>query len=277
MTTALMTNTQSARYEPHEPAASVPEGMVWIEGGTFLLGSNQHDREEWSAHVLRLNGFWIDRTCVTNDQFARFVRETGYVTLPERLAKGVPGADWRHPRGPDSSIERLQDRPVVHVAFEDAVAYASWAGRRLPTEAEWELAARTGLNGVGLDWGSKLWPRGKLRANPWLGELPYQNLLEDSDEQTSPVIRRGDDYTVHDYTVGDVWQWTVDWYVEQGSEEESCSRLANPRIPRKAIKGGSFSGAANDARPAERRGHPIDASSCHVGFRCVIRYDGPLP
>jgi formylglycine-generating enzyme required for sulfatase activity len=206
--------------------------MVWIEGGAFLLGSNQHDREDWPAHEVRLNGFWIDRTCVTNEQFARFVRETGYVTLPERLAKGVPGADWRHPRGPDSSIQRLQAHPVVHVVFEDAAAYASWAGKRLPTEAEWELAACGGLNGVGLGWGSELWPPGALRANPWQGELPCQSLLEHSDEQTSPVIR-----PVGDYTVGDVWQWTVEWYVEQGSGEDSGSArigetLRDPRTAR---------------------------------------------
>lgn len=295
MTTAGRTNARSDRYDP---ASNVPEGMVWIEGGTFLTGSNQRDREERPADEVRVNGFWIDCTCVTNEQFARFVRETGYVTLAERLANAARGGDWLHPLGPDSSIEQLQDHPVVHVAFEDAMAYASWTGKRLPTEVEWELAAYGGRNGAQFVGGRELLPNGKVRANIWLGELPYQNLLEDSRERISPagaVAAQGHglfdgagdsmarnfiagnftvgNFRVGNFRVGEVWQWTTDWYVEPGSGEGACGL----RVPRKAIKGGSFSGAANDGRAAERRGHPIDTSSCHVGFRCVIRYDGPLP
>lgn len=291
MTTALRTNARSARYGQHDPAANVPEGMVWIEGGTFLMGSNQRDCEERPADEVRVNGFWIDCTCVTNAQFARFVRETGYVTLAERVANAAPGGDWLHPLGPESSIEQLQDHPVVHVAFEDAMAYASWAGKRLPTEIEWELAAYGARNGAPFVARRELLPNGKVRANIWLGELPYQNLLEDSHERTSPVgavpaqghglfDSAGDfqarNFIAGEFIDGEVWQWTVDWYVEQSSGE-GASALTNLRVPRKAIKGGSFSGAANGGRPVERRGHPIDTSSCHVGFRCVIRYDGLVP
>jgi formylglycine-generating enzyme required for sulfatase activity len=332
--------------------------MVWIEGGTFLMGSNQHYREERPAHEVRVNGFWIDRTCVTNQQFARFVRETGYVTLAERPANAadypgakpemlvpaslvfqpppgrvdvrehfssatharqeagwtyVPGADWRHPRGPGSSIEQLHEHPVVHVAFDDAMAYASWAGKRLPTEAEWEFAVRGALNGAELAGGNELRPGGKRMASTWQSEFPCQNLLEDGYEGTAPVgafpaSGYGLPDRAGDFVVGDVWQWTVDWYVEHGSgeppragtahtpsyckdspwdqpragepEQSYDPRLPNLRVPRKAIKGGSFPSAPNDCRryrPAARMGHPVDTSSCHVGFRCVIRYDGLVP
>jgi formylglycine-generating enzyme required for sulfatase activity len=237
--------------------------MVWIEGGTFRMGSDRHDREPRHAHEVRVNGFWIDRACVTNEQFERFARETGYVTLAERpvVAAGgrgaesehehapwadVPGASWRHPRGPGSSIDQLRSHPVVHVAFGDAVAYASWAGRRLPTEAEWEFAARGGLNSAKQEWSS---PAGALPANGY-------GLLD---------------------MAGNVWQWTVDGYAEQGSDDPCPPQL---RIPRKAIKGGSLLAAPDGCRryhPGARRGRPVDTSSCHVGFRCVIRYDGLLP
>jgi sulfatase modifying factor 1 len=292
MTTALRTNAQSARHEQHEPASTMPEGMVWIEGGTFLMGAKQRDREARPVHEVRVNGFWIDRTCVTNEQFARFVRETGYVTLAERLASGVPGADWRHPQGPGSSIERLHEQPVVHVAFEDAMAYANWAGKRLPTESEWEFAACGGWSGAELDWGRELRTSGQRRAGTWLGELPYQNLPDDRDESSSllgtipasghRVKDRAGEFIAGNFMTGDVWQWTVDWYVEHPSAEETGYEacLSNLHVPTKTIRGGSTLGAANDCSgdgPAARRGHPVDASSCQVGFRCVIRYDGLVP
>jgi len=260
MTTALSMN---ARHDQRAQASRVPEGMAWIEGGTFLMGSNQRYREERSVREVRVNGFWIDRTCVTNEQFERFVRETGYVTLAERPAKAADdpnakpemlGADWRHPRGSGSPIELLHDHPVVQVAFEDAMAYASWAGKRLPTEAEWEFAAR-GL------------PHDVPQNVP-------QNVPDDV-PQSGP-------HGLLDMA-GSVWQWTVDWYVEHGSGELEQSydpHLPDLRIPRKAIKGGSFLCTPSDGRrhrSAARMGHPIDTSSCHVGFRCVIRYDGLVP
>ncbi len=195
------------------PPGKPPEGMVWIPGGTFLMGSNDHYPEEAPAHKVSVDGFWMDRHTVTNRAFRQFVDATGYVTLaekpanpadypgakPEMLAPSsvtfrkstgpvdlrnkynwwvyTPGANWRHPRGPGSSLQGLWDHPVVHVGFEDAEAYARWAGKELPTEAEWEFAARGGLEGAEFVWGDELAPGGKSMCNHWQGEFPWQNLL----------------------------------------------------------------------------------------------------
>lgn len=302
------------------------EGMLWIPGGTFLMGSDEHYPEEAPAHRVKVGGFWMDRHTVTNREFERFVAETSYVTLAERPADPadypgaipellvpsssmfkkpaqkvdirnsynwwvyVGGANWRHPRGPASSIKKLGDHPVVHVAFEDAEAYAKWAGKELPTEAEWEFAARGGLDGAEYVWGDELTPGGKHLANTWQGEFPYENRNEDGYEWTAPVGSfPANGFGLHDMA-GNVWQWTTDWYQEHSRIESPCCTIDNPRggqreasfdphtpeitIPRKVTKGGSYLCAPNYCRryrPAARMSQPVDTSTCHLGLRCIVR------
>jgi len=300
--------------------------MVWIAEGTFLMGSDNHYPEEAPAHKVSVNGFWIDRCTVTNRAFRRFVEATGYVTLAERPANAddypgakpellapasvmfskapgpvdlrnrynwwvyVLGADWRHPRGPGSSLQGLWDHPVVHVAFEDAQAYAEWAGKQLPTEAEWEYAARGGLDSAEFVWGAEFMPGGKPMANTWQGEFPWQNLLEDGYEWTAPVRSFAPNgYGLYEMA-GNVWEWTTDWYQGHDQIKHACCTIDNPRggereqsydacqpavkIPRKVMKGGSYLCAPNYCRryrPAARMAQPIDTSTCHLGFRCIVR------
>ncbi|HEY5802807.1 MAG TPA: formylglycine-generating enzyme family protein [Lysobacter sp.] len=303
------------------------DDMVRIPGGTFMMGSDHHYPEEAPAHKVSVPAFRIDRTAVTNDQFARFVAATGHVTLAERPADPtdypgadpallapssvvfvpssspvdlrnhfnwwayIAGADWRHPRGPESSLDGLGDHPVVHVAFEDAQAYAEWAGKSLPTEAEWEFAARGGLEGAEFSWGEGFTPDGKYMANTWQGEFPWQNLQEDGHLWTAPVgSYPANGYGLHDMA-GNVWEWTTDWYQEHTRiQQHACCTLENPRggdrdasfdprqpqvkIPRRVMKGGSHLCAPNYCRryrPAARMAQPIDTSTCHLGFRCVVR------
>jgi formylglycine-generating enzyme len=302
------------------------EGMLWIPGGTFLMGSDAHYPEEAPAHRVKVNSFWMDCHTVTNREFERFVAETGYVTLAERPADPadypgaipellvpsssifkkpaqkvdirnsynwwvyVGGANWRHPRGPASSIKKLGDQPVVHVAFEDAEAYAKWAGKELPTEAEWEFAARGGLDGAEYVWGDELTPGGKHLANTWQGEFPYENRNEDGYEWTAPVGSfPANGFGLHDMA-GNVWQWTTDWYQEHSRIDSPCCTIDNPRggqreasfdphtpeitIPRKVTKGGSYLCAPNYCRryrPAARMSQPVDTSTCHLGLRCIVR------
>jgi len=302
------------------------EGMARIPGGAFLMGSDAHYPEEAPAHKVKVNGFWMDVHAVTNAEFKRFVDATHYVTLAEKPADAadypgakpellsphsvvfrktpgpvdmrnahnwwtyVAGADWRHPRGPGSSLEGLWGHPVVHVAFEDAEAYAKWAGKELPTEAEWEFAARGGLEGAPYVWGDDYMPGGKPMANTWQGEFPHQNLVEDGFEWTAPVGSfAANGYGLHEMA-GNVWEWTADWYQEHGKIEHACCTLDNPRggnpdrswdprtpdirIPRRVMKGGSYLCAPNYCRryrPAARMAQPIDTSTCHLGFRCIVR------
>jgi formylglycine-generating enzyme required for sulfatase activity len=300
--------------------------MVFIPSGTFTMGSDHHYPEEAPAHDVSVDGFWIDRHPVTNEDFARFVKVTDYVTFAERAADPlkypgakpellvpssivfrkpihpvdlrnhynwwfyVPGANWRHPLGPSSSIEKKAAHPVVHVAFEDAQAYARWAGKALPTEAEWEFAARGGLNGAEFSWGDEFTPGGVHLANTWQGEFPYQNLGTDGFEGTSPVgAFPSNGYGLFDMA-GNVWEWTVDWYQSHQDIQRSCCTIHNPRggaleksfdpclpdvpIPRRVTKGGSYLCAPNYCRryrPAARMAQPIDTSTCHLGFRCIVR------
>ncbi|HEV2897279.1 MAG TPA: formylglycine-generating enzyme family protein [Pseudaminobacter sp.] len=302
--------------------------MVWIPGGTFLMGSDQHYPEEAPAHRVMVGGFWMDVCTVTNREFARFVDATGYVTAAERpvnphdypgaqpdmLAPSstmfkkpsgpvdlrnhynwwvyVAGANWRHPRGPASNIKKLMDHPVVHVAFEDVEAYAKWIGKELPTEAEWEFAARGGLDGAEFVWGDELTPHGTHMANIWQGEFPYRNTLGDGFESTAPVGSfPPNGYGLFDMA-GNVWQWTTDWYQEHVEIDSPCCTAANPRggtregsidprqpdvkIPRKVTKGGSHLCAPNYCRryrPAARMAQPVDTSISHLGFRCIVRPD----
>jgi formylglycine-generating enzyme required for sulfatase activity len=303
--------------------------MVWVEGGTFRMGSDHHYAEEAPSHRVTVSGFWIDQTPVTNRQFRRFVDATGYVTLAERVpdAKDYPGAlphmlkagslvftpprepvdlrnwsrwwrfhfgaNWRRPYGPGSSIVRLDDHPVVHVAFEDAEAYAGWAGKSLPTEAEWEFAARGGVEGAEYAWGNELTPGGTHMANTWQGRFPFQNLVEDGFERTSPVTAFPcNGYGLYDM-IGNVWEWTADWYRGEhvADASKACCVPVNPhgpasaeqsydpchpqvRIPRKVLKGGSHLCAPNYCRryrPAARHPQPVDSSASHIGFRCLVR------
>ena len=291
------------------------------------MGSDHHYPEEAPAHRVRVDGFWIDRFAVTNREFEKFVKETGYVTmaerpanpddypdaLPEMLAPSstvfrkpsgpvdmrnhynwwtyVPGANWRRPRGPASSIAKLRDHPVVHVALEDVEAYAQWAGMELPTEAEWEFASRGGLEEAEFAWGDDLTPDGVHMANTWQGDFPYRNTLDDRFEYTAPVGSfPANGYGLYDM-IGNVWEWTSDWYQEHGNIDSPCCTAANPRggdrhaspdprdpvkIPRKVTKGGSHLCAPNYCRryrPAARMAQPIDTSVSHLGFRLVVRPD----
>jgi sulfatase modifying factor 1 len=302
--------------------------MLFIPGGTFRMGSDHHYADEAPSHRVAVDGFWIDRTPVTNRQFKAFVNATGHVTtaqiapdprdypgaLPKMLYAGslvftppsrvsdledcsqwwsfMKGANWRHPYGPKSNIKDLDDHPVVHVAFADALAYAQWARKDLPTEAEWEFAARGGLDGEEFAWGSTLTAGGKHMANTWQGNFPVQNINEDGFERTSPVTAfPPNGYGVHDM-IGNVWEWTTDWWSSkhEGDAAKACCIPQNPRggpehasydprqpkikIPRKVLKGGSHLCAPNYCRryrPAARHAEPVDTSTSHVGFRCVTR------
>jgi formylglycine-generating enzyme required for sulfatase activity len=301
-------------------------GMVWIPGGEFTMGSDDHYPEEAPAHRVRVDGFWMDKHLVTNRDFERFVAETGHVTLAEKPANPADypgakpellspssvvfkkpagmvdmgdhynwwvymrGANWRHPRGPASHLRKLADHPVVHVAFEDVEAYARWAGKELPTEAEWEFAARGGLDRAEYVWGDEFTPGGRHMANTWQGEFPYHNAAEDGFEYTSPVGSfPPNGYGLYDMA-GNVWEWTGDWYRDHGTIDSPCCTAINPRgaerdasydprqlhlkIPRKVTKGGSHLCAPNYCRryrPAARMAQPIDTSISHLGFRLVVR------
>jgi formylglycine-generating enzyme required for sulfatase activity len=303
--------------------------MTWIPGGTFTMGSDRHYPEEAPARAVTVDGFWIDRYAVTNQQFRRFVDETGYVTFaertpeaadypgaqPEALVAGsvvfvkpagrvdlrnhynwwtyIAGTDWRHPQGPASSLEGLGKHPVVHVAFEDAEAYARWAGKELPTEAEFEYAACGGLDGKEYAWGDEFAPGGRQMANTWQGEFPHQNLRTDGYEGTAPVGSfPPNGWGLYDI-IGNVWEWTTDWYEEHRAVVNACCGDVNPRggdrersfdpdqpgitIPRKVIKGGSHLCAPNYCRryrPAARMPEPVDTTTSHLGFRCIVRVNG---
>lgn len=293
------------------------------------MGSEDFYPEEAPVHEVSVDGFWIDRYPATNEQFARFVEATGYVTVAERelnpadfpgapaenLVPGslvfqktrgpvdltnytnwwvwTPGASWRSPFGPGSSIAGIEKHPVVHAAYEDAEAYARWAGKELPTEAEWERAARGGLEGKKFTWGDEHFPDGKAMANSWQGEFPWQNMLVDGFEGTSPVGSfPANGYGLFDMA-GNVWEWTCDWYVHcHGNEvaQPCCGPAVNPRIaspeksydvrqpqfriPRKVVKGGSHLCAPNYClryRPAARQPQMVDTGMSHMGFRCIVR------
>lgn len=307
------------------PGKPPSENMVWIPGGTFRMGSDAHYPEEAPAHPVTVDGFWMDRYAVTNAQFSRFVEQTNYVTSAERAPNPtdypgakpellvpasvvfrkpshfvdlrnhynwwtyVPGASWRHPQGPGSSLKGLAKHPVVHVAYEDVEAYCMWTGRELPTEAEWEFAARGGLDGAEFAWGDEFTPEGRQMANTWQGEFPFENLLEDDYEWTAPVGSfPPNGYGLYDM-VGNVWEWTTDWYQQHSEIQHTCCGSFNPqggerersydprertRIPRKVMKGGSYLCAPNYCRryrPAARMAQQMDTSTCHLGFRCIVR------
>jgi formylglycine-generating enzyme required for sulfatase activity len=308
-----ISNTDTADFE-----------MLVVPGGTYWMGSSDHYPEEGPARQVCVDGFLIDRYPVTNRAFAAFVAETGHVTVAETApdAEQYPGADpamlragsslfiqptrpvptndpwqwwsfsfgtdWRHPHGPESSLEGLDDHPVVHVAYNDAEAFATWAGKRLPTEAEWEFAARGGLDRAAYSWGEELAPGGAMLANYWQGAFPHANAMLDGFARSSPVGHfPPNGYGLYDM-IGNVWEWTSDWYVEHrrqvaskacciprnprgGSAEDSID-ASDPGFGRKVLKGGSHLCAENYCRryrPAARYPQTIDTSTSHIGFRCV--------
>jgi formylglycine-generating enzyme required for sulfatase activity len=296
------------------------------------MGSDRHYPEEAPAHRVVVDDFWIDRYPITNAEFTRFVRESGYVTLAERpldpaLYPGiaqhllepaslvfspprltvditdwrqwwglVPGASWLHPYGPDSSCRGLKDHPVVHIAFEDALAYARWAGKDLPTEAQWERAARGGLEDAEYAWGDFFTPGGHHMANTWQGKFPHENSALDGFERTSPVRSfPPNGYGLYDM-IGNVWEWTSDFYAPRHSAPAMrvccvppSSRKSTPAdslepdvpgngIPRRLIKGGSHLCSPSYCRryrPAARQAQAVDSPTSHIGFRCVAG-DAPL-
>lgn len=286
--------------------------LVWIPPQTTVLGSDAHYPEEAPAREVTVDGFWIQPYQVTNAQFAEFVDATGYVTIaerpvdpddfpgapPENLVPGsmvfqrtagpvdlrhlnqwwtwTPGACWNHPRGPRSSLKGREQHPVVHIAFADAEHYADWAGLALPTEAQWETAARGGLAGAAYTWGDEPEQAGERLANYWHGEFPY--LPETGYGTTKPVGSFAPNgYGLFDMA-GNVWEWTTDWYGEDRATTPCCAADSldpnQPQftIPRKVIKGGSFLCADSYCmryRPAARRPQMVDTGMSHIGFRCI--------
>jgi formylglycine-generating enzyme len=296
------------------PGAPPAEEMAWVPGGTFLMGSEDFYPEERPVRGVAVDGLWIDTKPVTAAQFRRFVRETGYVTVAEQpldpqdypdadpalLVPGslvfrktagpvplddvrnwweyAPGASWKRPGGPGTTINGRDHHPVVQVAFEDAAAYAAWAGKDLPTEAEWEHAARGGLEGAPFVWGDEELLGGEPAANTWQGRFPWENLKLDGYEDTSPVGSfPPNGYGLYDMA-GNVWEWTTDFFAPDGNggAPVCCapSLMPGERFPRRVIKGGSHLCAPNYClryRPAARQSETVDTSTGHIGFRCIVR------
>jgi formylglycine-generating enzyme required for sulfatase activity len=305
------------------PAGPPPDGMAWISGGQFWMGApddHMPDAKPW--HRVYVDGFWMDRTVVTNEQFARFVKATGYITIaermprledypqahPENLVAGsvvfsppdhpvpldnhfrwwnyVAGANWRHPEGPKSDIRNRMDHPVVHIAYDDAVAYCNWAGKRLPTEAEFEFASRGGLDRKRYAWGDESMPDGKHMANTFQGHFPDRNTNEDGYTATSPVGSfPANGYGLFDMA-GNVWEWTSDWYRADYYETLAASGeiAINPKGPndsfdpsepgvwKRVQRGGSFlcTDQYCGRYIAGGRGKgAADTGTNHVGFRGV--------
>lgn len=316
-----------------QTGGTAPDGMVYVPGGVFTMGSDRFYPEEAPVRKVRVDPFWMDTMPVTNRAFARFVAATGHVTVAEiapdpadypGLLEGLDqpgslvfrktrgpvdmgepgnwwefslGANWRNPLGDGQDLDVLEawDHPVVHVAYADAEAYAQWAGKDLPTEAEFEFAAKGGLDDADYAWGSELAPGGRMMANYWQGLFPFANLNLDGWERTSPVGSfPANGYGLFDL-IGNTWEWTSDWWAEHPSSaakpgRKSCCVVSNPRgaklresydpaqpgirIGRKVLKGGSHLCAANYCqryRPAARHPEMIDTSTSHIGFRCISR------
>jgi formylglycine-generating enzyme required for sulfatase activity len=306
---------------------SMNDSMIRLSGGEFAMGSSDFYPDEGPVRQVSVGGFWIAPHPVTNTQFAAFVDATGYVTVaeqtpdpalypgaqPKNLVPGslvfvmtpqpvhlgdytqwwawTPGADWRHPTGPESSIVGLDDHPVVHVSYDDAAAFCDWAGTQLPTEAEWEFAARGGLDGATFTWGDEDHQETAPLANTWQGAFPYENTEVDGWTRTSPVGSfPPNGYGLFD-TAGNVWEWTDDWYsserpvpasaccaptrdVERTALGSFDPRQPEIRIPRKVVKGGSHLCTPQYCyryRPAARQAQMIDTAMSHLGFRCIRR------
>lgn len=309
---------------PHPAAACLAPDrqQIFVPGGTFRMGSEEYYEEEGPVRSVTVAGFWIDRTDVTNAEFAEFVAATHYVTDAERkpdpkdypdipadkLQAGgaiftaptgvrsledpnawwafAPGADWRHPDGPGSSVAGHDDDPVVQVSYNDALAYARWAGRDLPTEEQYEYAARGGLVGKTYAWGDELVPGGKYQANVWQGTFPNQNEGGDGFSGRAPVgCFPANRYGLYDMT-GNVWKWTVTLYNRSAGDGMPGSVMPGDEMPNmgkasarvlRTIKGGSFLCAPNYCRryrPAARQPQESGFSAAHLGFRTVSNKSG---
>lgn len=279
--------------------------MIWIPGGTFAMGAENFFPEEGPVREVKVNGFWMSAHEITNAEFARFVEETGYVTVAERGPQAeefagapegsrqpgsavfqppaslsgdvlswwtyVPGANWRAPAGPGSSLDARENYPVVHIAYEDAKAYAEWAGGALPTEAQWELAARGGLDGAPYAWGNEFTPAGAHQANTWQGVFPVQNSKEDGYSGAAPVgCFPPNGYGLYDM-IGNVWEWTADSYAPHGGQSQG------PELG--VIKGGSFLCSPDFCaryRPAARQPQEAGLGASHIGFRIAARSETQL-
>ena len=304
------------------------EGMVKLPGGEFLMGSDEHYPDEGPAHRAAVDAFSVDPRPVTNEDFSEFVEATGYRTMAERpldrarypgvpadsLAPGsavfvmtdgpvdlrdwshwwqwTPGACWRRPEGPESDVTGRGDHPVVHVCHEDAAAFCEWAGKSLPSEAEWEYAARGGLDAAEFVWGGDDPQESRPLANTWQGRFPYENTELDGWTRTSPVgSYPPNGYGLYDMA-GNVWEWTDDWYQRRrrAPAAPTCCVPLNPRggsargsldpsqpqtpVPRKVLKGGSSLCSIQYCfryRPAARQAQTIDTGLSNLGFRCVVR------
>jgi sulfatase modifying factor 1 len=286
----------------------VRRGMISIAGGAFSMGGDDHDAfpddGEGPVRMVTLKPFYIDAACVTNAQFAGFIKATGYETEAERFGwsfvfhllvggearvhivdgvvpgapwwLGVKGATWRAPEGSGSSFANRQNHPVVHVSWNDAVAYATWAGKRLPTEAEWERAARGGVERARFPWGDELTPRGKHRCNIWQGEFPLRNTAEDGYVSTAPATAFAPNSFGLYNTSGNVWEWCSDWWSATWHVPESVETRGDPQGPPegsdKVIRGGSYlchASYCNRYRVAARTHTTPDSATGHTGFRCA--------
>ena len=311
---AAMDGRQIVSDAPHSQAScSKPVGqddMVWIEGGYFTKGAAEFYPEEGPPQEMEVAGFWIDRFEVTNARFGAFVSATGYVTVAERrpdpkdfpgidpalLQPGsvvfimptdsagkltqwwrfVPGANWREPTGPGSSIDGREHHPVVHIAYPDALAFADWMGHDLPTEAQWEFAARGGLDKAHFAWGNEYLVDGEHQANTWQGVFPVANAIEDSFPGTAPAgCFTANGYGLYDMT-GNVWEWVDDWYYPVNAQQAPAGASGHdprqPGMPVKVIKGGSYLCAENYCRryrPAARQPQETTLGAAHIGFRTV--------
>ena len=320
--TASPTPVERIGVNEAPPSGEAPRGMVRIPGGTFRMGCDDCGMPDAEpVHLVTVDAFWMDQTPVTNGQFAEFVAATGYVTISERTPEakdypGVPadklvagsacfkppggpvplddpyawwtyqvGANWKHPEGPSTNLDGRQDHPAVHIAWVDAQAYATWAGRRLPTEAEFEFAARGGQDGKHFAWGDELTPGGKWAANIWQGQFPWHDAGDDGYRSTSPVKAfPPNGFGLYDVG-GNVWQWTADWYrPDYFARVSSLGTAQNPKgpadsldpqepgIPKRVQKGGSF--LCSDQYCARyhvgsRGKAAVDSGGSNVGFRTV--------
>lgn len=342
----VLFNCNIPRKKKEEPAAASgsksieakatdktgPAGMVWIPGGEFTMGTDDPESYQYErpAHRVKIDGFWMDDTEVTNAQFKKFVEATGYVTTAEKkpeweelkkqLPPGTPrppndvfvagsltftpppyaislddytqwwtwtnGTSWKHPEGPGSNIDGKENHPVVHMSYDDAVAYCNWAGKRLPTEAEWEFASRGGREGQPYSWGDEFKPGGKFMANTFQGVFPGKNTGEDGFVGSSPVKTfPPNDYGLFDI-IGNCWEWTIDYYNINYYGELAKEGLAvnptgakkpydpqEPYAEKHVTRGGSFLCAENycvNYRPSARQGSAFDSGMSHISFRCVV-------